>query len=342
MYKNVKQAYILILTFTITYIYRYQFQDDFTYKGLLQIILIVLFDCLISFILFNAFLKIYKYTIKIQNHKLLNVVLFIISYFITTQLLINIHVIITKYTLGLSERYLYLQKLSSYQVFDTYLVIAYNLILFITYYFIMQWSKEKELKKIIKKEKIEMELNYLKAQVNPHFLFNTLNNIYFLIDHNNNIARDSIHHLSEIMRYQIEEVKKGKTSLFAEIQNISNFLNLHKIRKNKNFKLKVENDVKFDAEISPLLLIILAENAIKFTGNSTLDFVHIKVELEHKNELTFRCINSLDEYAKKNLKGSKIGINNLKKRLTLEYPNEHNLSIYENKKTYESILRIKL
>lgn len=342
MYKNVKQAYILILTFVITFLYRYQFKDDFTYKGLIQINLIVLFDCLISFILFNAFLKIYKSTIKIKYHKLLIVVLFIISYFITSQLLKNLHVIITKYTLGLSERYLYLQKISSYQVFDTYLVIAYNLILFITYYFIMQWINEKEISKIIKKEKVEMELKYLKAQVNPHFLFNTLNNIYFLIDQNNAIARDSIHHLSEIMRYQIEEVKKGKISLFAEIQNISNFLNLHKIRKNKNFKLKVENDVKFDSEISPLLLIVLVENAIKFTGNSTLDYVHIKVELDSKNELTFTCINSVDEYSKKKLYSSKIGLNNLKKRLILEYPNEHNLYIFEKDNIYKTILTIKL
>ena len=183
----------------------------------------------------------------------------------------------------------------------------------------------------LKKEKKQIELMHLKSQVNPHFFFNTLNNLYGLIEQDTHKAQQLILKLSEMMRYSIYEGQKDWVSLDEEITYLENYMDLHKMRYHKTI------DVRFDTEIEdrsikimPLLFIIMVENAFKHGVEKLRKdaFVHIKLKAT-KHNVDFEIENNFDNEEQDTSEG--IGLNNLKKRLELVYFNRHELEISSNK-----------
>lgn len=187
------------------------------------------------------------------------------------------------------------------------------------------WYKNEEQKNVIKSEKLNSELSFLKSQVNPHFLFNTLNNIYSLANRKSEHTPDAIMKLSHLMRYMIYETKKDTVDLQKEINYLTDYIELQKLRMLDKSKVifNIDNS-ECEKEIEPMLLIPFVENAFKH-GDIFSEDAKIEITLRIKdNELYFKVENNIDKKIIEDKdKGSGIGLNNLKKRLELLYPENH-------------------
>ncbi|MGB5819578.1 MAG: histidine kinase [Saonia sp.] len=195
------------------------------------------------------------------------------------------------------------------------------------------------------KEKLqrEMELNYLKEQVNPHFLFNSLNSIYSLSRQQSPETPDLVMQLSELMRYQLESSKKDTVLLKEELEFIENYLLLEEKRLSKRCTIEflIGGDL-LDFRIAPMLLIPFVENAIKHGAHSTNKQSTIDVSASLENTtLHFSVVNSKPPVvAESNRKG--LGLENVRRRLNLLYPNAHILEINDKENAYRVNLSIDL
>ncbi len=191
----------------------------------------------------------------------------------------------------------------------------------------------------LKAEKAKSELSLLRSQINPHFFFNTLNNLYALTVKNSKQAPDVILKLSDMMRYTIYEGEKETVKLADEIEYLNNYIELHKIRYKKSVEITFKYDIDTNLQIAPLLYIILLENAFKH-GIETLTenaFIHIYLH-EDTNFIHFEIENNFDSNEISEPKG--IGLTNLKRRLSLIYPKKHELNSFKENNIYKSTLKI--
>lgn len=198
----------------------------------------------------------------------------------------------------------------------------------------------------IEREKLEAELKALKAQINPHFLFNTLNNIYSLTLDKSDKAPNLVLKLSDLMRYILYECNDRYVLLDKELEFIKNYLELQKIRLDDSVPVKME--VKGSADrsmIAPLLFEPLIENAFKHGayGRNNDGFVNILFNFEDKNQIELSIENrSVQGWNKENEKNSGIGIKNVIRRLELLYPDKHQLKIEDENNLYKVTLQIDL
>jgi sensor histidine kinase YesM len=178
----------------------------------------------------------------------------------------------------------------------------------------------------------ESELKFLKMQINPHFLFNSLNNIYALSMTNSEKTPESIHSLSEMLRYVIYDCERPKVPVEKEVHYIENFIELFKLRSSKGFNITFNNLMEHKAiEVAPMLFIIFIENAFKHSGIEKGGDAFVNITLTSlKGELCFSVENSLPKEKINKDKNSGIGLKNAKKRLEIYYPNKHNLDIKTN------------
>ena len=200
--------------------------------------------------------------------------------------------------------------------------------------------------KDIEKEKLEAELKALKAQINPHFLFNTLNNLYSLTLDKSDKAPNLVLKLSDMMRYILYECNDRYVLLEKELEFIRNYLDLQKIRLDETIPVKM--DVKGSTaqnKIAPLLFEPLIENAFKHGsyGKNNDGFVNILFNLEERNKMELVIENRFDEKWQNNdHKNKGIGIKNVTRRLELLYPEKHQLHITKNQNLFKVILEIEL
>ncbi len=191
----------------------------------------------------------------------------------------------------------------------------------------------------LKAEKAKTELSLLRTQINPHFFFNTLNNLYALTVKNSEQAPDVILKLSDMMRYTIYEGEKETVKLKDEIEYLNNYIELHKIRYKKSVEITFKHDIDTSLTIAPLLYIILLENAFKH-GIETLTenaFIHMNL-YEDTDFIHFDIENNFDP---NNLNESNgIGLKNLKRRLSLLYKEKHELTVKKTNNTYKTALKI--
>ncbi|MGK9124297.1 histidine kinase [Olivibacter sp. SA151] len=190
----------------------------------------------------------------------------------------------------------------------------------------------------------EMNLKFLHAQLNPHFFFNMLNNLYGVSLTEPDRTPGLIVKLSELMRYQIENGTIPKVSLADEINFIRNYIDLERERIGKRCDIRFTCDHSADElkllQISPLLLIILVENSFKHSQNLLSWFVHIAIELK-KDQLYMTIKNSIaDENLKKS--STQVGLNNLKQRLAVVYNGDFMLNENQSESTYETVLILPL
>ena len=208
---------------------------------------------------------------------------------------------------------------------------------------IMSFARKKENEYIeAEKGKLETELKFLKSQINPHFLFNALNNIYSLSVTQSDKTSDSIMQLSEILRYMVYESSEAKVPLKSEINYVENFIDLLKLKDSSSLDIKVDLAIASQEKlIAPLLFIPFIENAFKHSqiGNLKKGFVHI--ELKSDKEITeLNVANSVpsNRFTKDKVGG--VGLENIKKRLALLYPNKHELTIDNSEYRFEIKLKI--
>ncbi|MDP4275387.1 MAG: histidine kinase [Bacteroidota bacterium] len=204
-------------------------------------------------------------------------------------------------------------------------------------------QNEKE-KKELEKERLNSELAFLKNQISPHFFFNTLNNIYSLIQINTDDAQKAVSRLSKLMRYLLYESESGNTTLSREIEFMRNYINLMELRLTNKVKFTVSFPQDFsDVEIPPLLFIPFLENAFKH-GISYRDssFIDISMKID-SNQLTFNCSNSIYGKTQNEIENQEgIGLENVRKRLNLLFPDRHHLSILQEENIFSVLLTIQL
>ncbi|MEM9361140.1 MAG: sensor histidine kinase [Bacteroidota bacterium] len=193
----------------------------------------------------------------------------------------------------------------------------------------------------VKLNQTHTELALLKSQVNPHFFFNTLNNLYGLVVEKSEQAPKVVLKLSDMMRYTIYDGKEDVVSLKDEITYLENYIELHKIRYQKKVDISFTHNVGENIEVAPLLFIILLENAFKHGVETIQKEAYIHLTMQSKNEqLTFTIENNFDNTVSKNQKG--IGLDNLRKRLSYTYPDTHELIINESSNVYNVKLSLQL
>jgi two-component system LytT family sensor kinase len=192
------------------------------------------------------------------------------------------------------------------------------------------------------KEKAEAELNFLKSQINPHFLFNSLNSVYFLIDKTNPEARQALHKFSDMLRYQLYEMNGEKIPIEKEISFIRDYVDLQKLRKDEKYKVQFEcsPDVK-GFSIEPLLLIPFVENAFKHISHNGDKLNYVKLDMSRENELfLFTVENSKEKNQPVAARHEGIGLNNVKRRLELLYSGKHELDIQDTDDRYRIELKL--
>ena len=193
----------------------------------------------------------------------------------------------------------------------------------------------------LEKEKVQLELNFLKAQVNPHFLFNTLNNLYGLIMHKRiNKSAETVARLSDFMRYSLENANKRDILLSDEIKLINNYIELEKLRLNYTKVLFTTHTDENNQSLPPLLFIPLIENAFKY--NTDKNDTNIIIDLNVKdNVLHFKIHNNFDKNKIKNEIGG-LGLSNLKKRLVLYFSDKYVYNVEIENSVYKVYLKLDL
>jgi two-component system LytT family sensor kinase len=200
----------------------------------------------------------------------------------------------------------------------------------------IKWFEDIKVRADLNKKNYDTELALLKSQINPHFLFNTINNIDMLITKDATSASAYLNKLSDIMRFMLYETKTEKIPLTKELTYIEKFIELQKIRTtNQHY---VNYMVKGDATnvmIPPMLFIPFIENAFKHTENKkTENAINISLDIE-KSKIVFRCENSFNPNSQLKQDGNGLGSELIKKRLILMYPDKHTLTITNNNELYK-------
>ncbi len=233
---------------------------------------------------------------------------------------------------------------AEYTPISTYAISA----LFISGFFIVvssllklaiDWFGNEHTQRNLESEKKEMELQFLKSQLNPHFLFNSLNNIYSLAYQKSDKTADAILKLSEIMRYMIYESNDSWVSLSKEIEYVQSFIELQKLRFKDGAAVEFTMNGEIDnQQIVPLILISFVENAFKHgVANDPKNPIKINI-IANQKILHFSITNKKNKYNKDEMGG--VGLNNVERRLQLLYPDRYKLNIVNSATHYTSELML--
>lgn len=230
---------------------------------------------------------------------------------------------------------------AGHQIFaDANAFIPFFLMVFsLPFILTLEWFKQSSAINTLEREKSASELNMLRQQVNPHFFFNTLNNLYALSIKQDATTPQVILQLSKLMRYVIYKGKEETVTLAEEIRYIEDYVQLQQIRLHKRLDFCFKQNLN-DEELllPPLLFIILVENAFKH-GIEPAEkdaFLHLRMDAD-ENQLTFTCQNSMEQQASK---PAGIGLNNLRQRLALQFPGRHELLLEEGEGTFKAALKL--
>lgn len=231
---------------------------------------------------------------------------------------------------------LIIEMISSFLSTVLIIVATSTMVLFV------QWMKEQKRVGELKIATKQSELNMLKQQINPHFLFNMLNNVNVLLKRAPEEASQTLLKLEKLLDYQLNDSTKELVDLDSDIIFLNDFLNLEKIRRDR-FSYSIEKKGDTAAiKVPPLLFIPFVENAVKYTpDNDKESYIQIQFETGN-NELYFRCENSKPAVPLARSKVGGLGLQNIRRRLTLLYPDRHKLEIKDEETQYIVVLIIRL
>lgn len=204
-------------------------------------------------------------------------------------------------------------------------------------------SRQQKLDKEKKQENLLSELSYLKAQVNPHFLFNTINSVYVLIKIDPNQAAEMLIKLSDLLRSQLYDFSSEQISIEEEMKYLENYIELEKLRKAHRVKIKFEKKGDLAGfSLPPLMLIPFLENCFKHLSSHTdkANEIHLKIE-RNESYLNVEFANTFETESTPKKEGG-IGLANIKRRLALLFPNQHELSIQKKEDFFVVNLQLNL
>ena len=206
-----------------------------------------------------------------------------------------------------------------------------------------QWYFQRERLRQMEVEKLNTELEYLKLQINPHFLFNSLNTIFFQIDKNNISARETLTKFSDMLRFQLYECNGHEMPLDKELSYLKNYVDLQRLRKDDRYRIEFNvsgEGISFG--LAPLLLMPLVENAFKYVSNFPEGNNRLIINVRTTpSELELRVMNTKELRRNDQQPTGGIGLKNLRRRLELQYPDRHALEINETKTVFEAVLKLK-
>jgi two-component system, LytTR family, sensor kinase len=217
-------------------------------------------------------------------------------------------------------------------IFSNFFVVAAFTAMSITTKLMFDWLSLQEKMEETEKKKIKAELEFLKSQINPHFLFNSLNSIYATIDRQNSKARTLLLKFSDVLRYQLYECSEDFVPIEREIEFLTSYVEVQKMRKSEKIAIELKMSGCFSGyKIAPLLFIPFAENAFKYVSSYRDRENFLRIEITQKSDtLRFKCENTIENHPAEDLAESGgIGINNVRRRLELLYPERH-LLVREN------------
>jgi LytS/YehU family sensor histidine kinase len=206
---------------------------------------------------------------------------------------------------------------------------------------IYNYVKLKQATQQLRIEKQEAELNYLRSQTNPHFLFNTLNNIFSLSRDKSDLAPESILRLSKILRFMLYETSGNFIAIEQEIKIIDDYISLEKLRYDESLRINFNHDIEdMKQAIPPLLLIPLVENAFKHGVSETRGDPFVDIHLSIRNRQLSFIVKNSSEVSVDDVKEN-IGLSNLRRQLELLYK-EYDLSVQQSGSAFTAILKINL
>ena len=228
-----------------------------------------------------------------------------------------------------------------YSFWDISIYFAVFLVLTSLLHLARGWFRVKELET----EKNETELKALRSQINPHFLFNSLNSIYSLARKNSDVVPEKVVQLSDLLRHVIYESNAKTIPLEKEIEMIRNYIDLQNLRTpdSEKIEMKIQGDLK-EKEIAPLLFLPFVENSFKhgMKGGGENVFVRIDIQVQ-KDFLLFDIENSKGKRTDiQENKYNGVGIENVRKRLELIYPEKYSLKIFDKQDTFKVTLNLKI
>jgi Histidine kinase len=255
---------------------------------------------------------------------------YFISSFLLTIIYFFIEYSVTKYFVGGLSQYLPLPDFSFKGFLDSALIPFVFLSATAGYQVFKKWIRDTALLAEMKQNKIQEELNHLKNQINPHFLFNTLNNLNTLITVDAAKASAVVLGLSDVLRYQLYEANDDKVLLKKDIEMLQRYLELEKIRRdNFQFSINIEGNI-LNTLIPPFIFINFVENAIKHSvDNQGFSFIALQFSIVN-DRLQFICKNSKPSIIKAKVNGG-LGLKNIKRRLELIYGVTFSLNINDDK-----------
>jgi sensor histidine kinase YesM len=203
------------------------------------------------------------------------------------------------------------------------------------------WYANQQAQQILTKEKLEAELKFLKTQIHPHFLFNTLNNLYALTLKKSEKAPEMVLKLSELINYMLYECTADEVPLSKEVKFIQSYIAIEKMR----YGDKLEVDVRVTGDtasrvVAPMIILPFVENSFKHGASEELQQGWVTVQIEATPETILIKVENSKSHSENNHNGTGIGVQNVKRRLSLLYPDRHELKILDGKETFLVILTI--
>jgi two-component system, LytTR family, sensor histidine kinase AlgZ len=349
-----RKIFFIHLSFWCVYFSFFLYQISFPMRNMERSFLELLWDATfhVGSMMFIAYLNYFYFFPRFLNHRKIGKYLLTFTPLFALWMIFFLNVkryIADGYTYQL--KFMYSERFAIQLVLGTLFIVIFIAML----KFVEDWFELEAQRKALETEKLTAELQFLKAQINPHFLFNTLNNLYYLAFTQSPNTTEVIAKLSQMMRYMIYDSNHNLVPLSKEIEYMENYISLEKLRLNNeipiNFEVKdYRPDIISDAKntegvlITPLILITFLENAFKHgvSNNAKDAWVNIKIELMD-NTIFYTVENSLlaQKDEKRNEK-SGIGLQNVQRRLDLSYPNRYDLKVDETNNRYTVNLKLQL
>lgn len=230
-----------------------------------------------------------------------------------------------------------------FHAFKNFLLYGFFVFIEISFYLVKRSDEFHHREEKLREEKLNTELKLLKAQINPHFIFNALNNIYSLTYMKSDLAPESVLKLSEMLRYVFYDCSKDKVFLNSEIKYIDNYTSFQQMKSEESQNIVFSKSVgKGNVEIAPMLFIPFVENAFKYSRVEDLTDSKVEISIEEKKGLiSFVVVNTVP-LDNKPASGSGTGIKNVRHRLDIIYPGRHKLNISDNGNVFSVKLKISI
>lgn len=227
----------------------------------------------------------------------------------------------------------------------TSLTVLFSVVLIMVLKLLKNWYHEEQSKKQLVQLNLETELKFLKSQINPHFLFNSLNNLYALTLMKSDSAPEVVLKLSNILRYVLYETIEGKVPLEKEIQYLNDYIELEKIRLGNRVDIRFHTSGNLSTRVvEPMLFLTFVENSFKHGASAAISNGWVDIDLNtESNDIHFSIANSKQEMGADRLNSGSggIGLENLKKRLDILYPGRYSLAVADEPDSYKVNLTLK-